>query len=223
MMKTKEIQRRMEFAVAIAREAGELALKYFQRDLLQVETKFNGTPVSDADKAAESFLRERLLKQFPGESRIGEEHGNEGEGDVVWILDPIDGTESFIRGVPLFGNLIGLEVQGEMLAGVANLPGISETVYAGRGLGAWWVNRDHGINSPRRARVSATATMETAMTCFSSANYFRQAERMKLFNGLMMSSGNSRGWGDCYGHVLGGPGPPVVPGDPSMETWVSEA
>lgn len=223
MMNAKEIQRRMDIAVALAREAGKLALKYFQRDLLSVETKANGTPVSEADKAAEEFLRERLLKEFPGEALIGEEHGSEGGGDAVWILDPIDGTESFVRGVPLFGNLIGLEVRGEMLVGVANMPGINEVVYAGRGLGAWWANRDHDINSPRRARVSATPSLGAAMTCFSGANYFRQTKRLSLFGQLMQKSGNSRGWGDCYGHILVATGRADAAVDPLMEIWDSAA
>lgn len=222
-MKERELRRRMDFAVEIAREAGAMALKYFQKDLLSVEMKGNGTPVSEADKAAEAHLRERILKEFPGESLIGEEHGVEGNGDIIWILDPIDGTESFIRGVPLFGNLIGLEIGGEMAVGVANLPGIGEMVYAAHGLGAWWVNRDHKLDSPRRARVSSTAYMQDAMTCFSGANYFRQNNRMRLYDEIMRRSGNTRGWGDCYGHVLVATGRVDATVDPYMEIWDSAA
>lgn len=213
----------MLFAVDLARKAGQLTLKYFQKDLLSVETKTNGTPVSEADKAAEAFIRESILKEFPGESIVGEEHGAQGSGDTIWILDPIDGTESFIRGVPLFGNLIGLESRGDVKVGVANLPAIAETVYAGVGQGAWWINRDHGPERPRRARVSSTPTMAEAMTCFSSANYFRMADNMPVFDSLMRMSGNSRGWGDCFGHILVATGRADAAVDPYMEIWDSAA
>ena len=222
-MNQREIEKRMLFAVDLARKAGALSLKYFQKDLLSVEMKNNGTPVSEADKAAEAFIRESILKEFPGESIVGEEHGAEGSGDTIWILDPIDGTESFIRGVPLFGNLIGLEFRGDMKVGVANLPGISETVYAGQGQGTWWMNRDHGPDSPRRARVSSTALLSQAMTCFSSANYFRMADSMPVFDSLMRMTGNSRGWGDCYGHILVATGRADAAVDPYMEVWDSAA
>lgn len=221
-MDKSEIQRRLDFAIAMAADAGAICRRYFRQSGLSVEMKGNGTPVSEADKAVEAMMRTRIQQEFPGEGIIGEEHGEAGLGAINWILDPIDGTESFIRGVPLFGNLIGLEVQGKVVVGVANLPALNEIFYAGTGLGAWWRYPEAGAQA-RRIQVSQVKQLEDAMAVYSGANYFRMTKRLRLFQELNEKHGMSRGWGDCFGHLLVASGRADVAIDPLMEIWDSAA
>lgn len=218
----REIQARLDFALELAAEGGDISRRFFRHSGLAVEMKGNGTPVSEADKRIEDHFRKKIRQAFPGEGIIGEEHGPENVGQINWILDPIDGTESFIRGVPLYGNLIGVEMDGEVVAGVANLPALEELFYAGTGLGAWWRKRETG-DEAQSIRVSQTSNLAGAMSVFSGANYFRMANRMRLFEELNRRSGMTRGWGDCLGHLLVASGRADVALDPVMEIWDSAA
>lgn len=222
-MEKNEIEERLAFALEITRKAGELCMTYFRKSNLAVESKGNGTPVSEADKAAEEFLRNELQKRYPHDAILGEEQGAEGKSNQLWVIDPIDGTESFIRGVPLWGNLLGFESEKQMILGVVNLPGINETLYAGRGLGAWWTHPGTGIDRPVRAQVSRTAKIANAMMCFSGANYWRKAGQLELLDRLNHEFGQTRGWGDCYGPALVATGRADLCIDPIMETWDSAA
>ena len=129
----------MGFARALALRAGEVTLRHFG-EALTAETKVDGTPVTRADREAETLLREEIGRRYPDHSILGEEFGEEvGDEPVRWILDPIDGTRSFMKGVPLYAVLIGVEVAGDPVAGVVHLPVLGETVAAARGEGCrWW-------------------------------------------------------------------------------------
>ena len=128
----------VDFAVQIAREAGTLTLRYFHQTDLAVETKGDGTPVTVADREAERLLRNRIAEAFPDDSVVGEEEPDvAGTSDRTWILDPIDGTQSFIHGVPLYANLVALEDDYGPDVGVINVPGLDECVWAGRGRGCF--------------------------------------------------------------------------------------
>jgi fructose-1,6-bisphosphatase/inositol monophosphatase family enzyme len=127
----------LRFAVDIAREAGELTLGWFRKDGLVVEGKDDGTPVTIADRSAERLLRERIAAAFPDDSVVGEEESDAvGTSGRTWVLDPIDGTQSFVHGVPLYGNLVSLEDEHGPAIGVVNIPGLDECVWAGRGRGS---------------------------------------------------------------------------------------
>jgi histidinol-phosphatase len=132
-----DLQPRLALAIEAAREAGQITLEYFRRDDLEVELKCDDTPVTAADRRAEQCLRQRIATAFPDDGILGEELGERpGTSGFRWIVDPIDGTKSFIHGVPLFGTLIGLEREGESVLGVIRIPALDECVYAARGLGA---------------------------------------------------------------------------------------
>ena len=122
-----EWRNRYELAVEAAQQAGRIALGYFDGDLT-VDTKKDLSPVTIADREAEAFLRKRLLSAFPQDAFLGEESGDQaGTSGFRWIIDPVDGTRNFVRGVPLWATLVGLENKGELIAGVAYLPAVNQT------------------------------------------------------------------------------------------------
>lgn len=198
-------------AAAFAREAGEITLRYFG-DLLDAEAKGDGTPVTRADREAETRLRERIGERFPGHGILGEEFGEENPGvGVRWILDPIDGTRSFMHGVPLYGVLIGIEVGGEAEVGVAHFPALGETVAAARGLGCTWNGRPGSVSTTDRHRDALVLTTDVERIL---AREIAPGWR-KLAEGAAFS----RTWGDCYGHVLVATGRADVMVDPVLSPW----
>jgi len=198
-----ELNELLEFAIEIARGAGEITLQYFRK---QPETsrKSDGSFVTVADREAESYLRRRIAERFPDDGILGEEEGEaRGKSGRRWILDPIDGTFAFVHGVPLYGVLIAVEIEGEMAVGVVNMPALGEIVSAAKGVGCFF--------NGEPARVSATAELKDALllsTSFVSATESLQA-RARV----------SRTWGDCYGYVLVATGRADVMLDPVMNLW----
>ncbi|MCZ6596437.1 MAG: inositol monophosphatase family protein [Planctomycetota bacterium] len=220
-MSLTDLERRLDFAVDIARDAGALTLRYFRSPELEVETKPDGTCVTVADRQAERLLRECIEDSYPDDTILGEEEETrDGTSGCTWILDPIDGTESFRRGVPLYGILIGLEADGEMVLGVVNLPAAGELVCAARGLGARW---HVGDGRPREARVSGVRRIEEAMICTTATKTYGKVGRPDLFTRLAGRARHDRGWSDCYGHVLVATGRADIAIDPLMNLWDSAA
>ena len=128
----------LDTAVDLVRRAGSLTLDWFQSSSLVIDRKGDGTPVTEADRAAERFLREEITRRFPDDAIVGEEEADrEGRSGRQWIIDPIDGTKAFTHGVPLFCNLLAVNDEHGPAIGVINLPALGETVYAGRGLGCF--------------------------------------------------------------------------------------
>jgi len=209
------------FAVEIARAAGRRTLDFFGRDDLHVERKANGTPVTEADRAAEELLRERIGRAFPDDGVVGEEFGTEeGTSGRRWILDPIDGTKSFERGVPLYGTLVALEDRGTIVVGVIHMPGLAEEVHAAAGRGATWVT-GLGTNRERErpAQVSDVADPEAACLCVTSPGGFAGEPDGGLLERLAGRVRLVRGWGDCYGHLLVATGRVEAMVDPAFEIW----
>jgi histidinol phosphatase-like enzyme (inositol monophosphatase family) len=214
----------LEFAVAAAREAGRSTLPLFRSSDLEVETKSNLSPVTRADREAETILRRRISAACPEDGILGEEFGEqEGSSGRRWILDPIDGTISFLRGVPLYGTLVALEEEGRAILGVACFPALGEVVYAARDEGAWWATDGVGGETLRRASVSDVDRLDAAMFCSTSRGAFARHELLDLYARLCEGSGRDRGWGDCYGHALVATGRADVMVDPRLEIWDSAA
>lgn len=207
----KELEELLDFAVRAAREAGEIVMRYY-KGAFDAESKADGSPVTIADREAERRLRRSIEEAFPEDSILGEEEGERaGASARRWIIDPIDGTHSFVRGVPLFGVLIGLEIGGEAALGVVNLPALDEIVYAARGAGCFW--------NGERARVSSTERLEEALllsTDFSLCERYGFGEPLER---LRKRTTAQRTWGDCYGHVLVATGRADVMLDPVMNVW----
>lgn len=211
---TDAITARLDLALDLARATGELTLSYFRTDDLGTEHKSDRSPVTVADRAAETLMRERIAAAFPDDGVLGEEEGEvAGTSGYRWILDPIDGTQSFVCGVPLFGTLIACEAEGEVVLGVVHCPAAGELVSAARDRGAWW-SVDGG--APRRARVSRTARLAEASFSTTSPQYFPSFD---LYRRVAQTARVTRGWSDCYGHLLVATGRLDVQLDPSTSIW----
>ncbi len=211
---------RLHWARTIAREAGQSTLRYFQTDDLAVESKHDFSPVTVADRQAEQLLRQRIAERFADDAILGEEFGEQAGGSGYrWILDPIDGTRSFIRGVPLYGTMVAVEHEGQAVIGVVYLPGLDEMASAATGQGTW---HQRGSAEPRRARVSSQRPLSAGLLT-SSDTRFPTAARKRAYAELQQACGTSRTWGDCYGYILVATGRAEVMVDPVMHVWDTAA
>lgn len=185
---------RYDLAVEAARKAGDLAREYYETTF-EIEHKADDSPVTIADRKAEELVRSLVAAAFPNDGFLGEEYGDqEGTSGFRWIIDPIDGTKSFVRHIPIWATLIGLEYQNEQIAGVAYIPVFGMTYRALRGAGAY-------LNE-RKIRVSDVAHLSEALVCYSSINWFIRAGKEKAFLELATRTSRQRGYGDFYGFVL---------------------
>jgi histidinol-phosphatase len=204
----------LEFARGIADAAGKETLRYFQRGL-QPEMKSDGSPVTLADRSAERLIRSAIAERFPEHAILGEEFGEQaGSGAAAshrWIIDPIDGTKSFISGVPLYGVLIGLEIAGRVEVGVAHFPALGEMVSAASGLGCWW--------NGQPAHVSTKTDLAQAIVSFTDFGSFAQHGSEEAFIRLARRCWFRPGWGDAYGYMLAATGRIDVMLDPIMAIW----
>lgn len=212
---------RLEFALQAAREASDLILPYYRSPALEVEKKRDTSPVTEADKRAELLIRGRLAAAFPDDAILGEEFPDKaGNSGFRWIIDPIDGTKSFIHGVPLFGTLIGVEFESQCVIGVARFPALDEVVYAARGGGAWW---QIGKAAARQVHVSSVTSLAEATFCMTNPSRWIQIGKRDALERLLTSAQLARGWGDCYGHMLVATGRAEVMIDPAMNAWDAAA
>ncbi len=203
---------RMEIAADVAWRAGKLTLSYFQTGVA-VEAKADSSPVTVADRAAEELLIELLWREFPDDGIIGVELGERpGSSGWRWILDPIDGTKSFVQGVPLYSVLVALEdASKESVVGAICFPALSEIVVAARGEGCYW--------NGRRARVSEVDDLSRACVAYTGAEEFEESETVDAQQRVRDSVRIVRGWGDAYGHVLVATGRAEAMLDPALSLW----
>jgi histidinol-phosphatase len=209
----------LDFTTDIAYRAGRITLGYFNAGV-RPDYKADDTPVTAADRAAEVFIRGEIEKAYPAHAILGEEFGESapsplgrgvgGEG-FRWFIDPIDGTKSFIRGVPLYAVLIGLEIEGVIRVGAAYFPGTDEMLCAAEGEGAWW--------NGRRAHVSSESSMQRAWVCYTSLHSMSKYGRSEAWERINASAYVSRGWSDAYGYLAVATGRAEVMLDPIMNVW----
>lgn len=208
---TSELKELLSFAVGLAQEAGEITLRHFRRSYT-TSRKADGSFVTQADQEVERFIRSRIEEKYPHDSVLGEEEdthaGTSGRG---WIIDPIDGTYSFVHGVPIYGVMLALEIAEEACLGVVNLPALGDQVSAARGLGCFW--------NGEPARVSNVSTLEESLllsTDFGTCERYGFGAAARRLEGR---AGARRTWGDCYGHILVATGRAEVMLDPVMNVW----
>ncbi len=217
---------RLDAALSAVRRAAATTLQFFHATDLVVDEKADRSPVTAADRQAEAELREALLGAFPGDAFLGEEGGaTAGTSGFEWVVDPIDGTKSFIRGAPLYATLVGCRHEGRGVLGVIAIPALDECVYAAAGGGAWHVV---GTGHPARARVSSRGRLAEALLCTSDFVSFRRradgatagaAARRRLEDACLLT----RTWGDGYGYLLVATGRAEVMIDPIMNAWDAAA
>lgn len=205
----------MQAAAEVARVAGMHALGYWRQGVA-VETKGDGSPVTVADRGAEQLAREWIAALFPQDGILGEEFGvTRPDARRRWILDPIDGTKSFVRGVPLWGTLVAVAEGDTVLAGATFCPPVDELVVAGLGAGCWW--------NGARCHVSSVDTLAAATVLTTDDRMGGIATKRSGWESLAAQAGLVRSWGDCYGYVLLATGRADVMVDPLMNPWDSAA
>lgn len=210
----REARSWMDAAEAVARVAGEVALHHYHRGVT-VETKGDGTPVSVADRQAEEAARAWLEKHCPDDGILGEELGTtRPEARRRWILDPIDGTKTFVRRVPLWGTLVALAEGENVLAGAAYFPAVDEMLVAAQGAGCLW--------NGRPTRVSGVSRLSEALVLMTDARMGTPVQVREL-DGLCARAGLVRTWGDCYGYLLLATGRAEVMADSIMAPWDAAA
>jgi len=201
----------LDFAIATAKTAGDITLKYFgQRP--KVELKPDQTPVTIADKVCEKTIIESIRKQYPDDAILGEESGEiAGKSEFKWIIDPIDGTKSFIRGIPMYATLIGLEKAGECVLGVVYAPAMGEIVHATKG-GGCFANGEQIF-------VSEIDKLDESLMLYGGFNIFERRGMLKLFLELAHRTKIQRGYADYFGHILLAKGCSELMVEPEIAPW----
>jgi len=214
------IQPYLNFAKQLAYRAGRITLSYYNKGI-QHDLKSDESPVTAADKATEEFIRGEIEKAYPTHAIVGEEFG-ESKSDIRlsasksatpfrWIVDPIDGTKSFIKGVPFYSVLIALEIEGVSRVGAVCFPALDEILYGADGLGAWC--------NGRRVHVSEVKDMKKAVFLYTSWSGFRTKKRLDVFENLHKECFYGRGWSDAYGYHMVATGRAEIMLDPSIQIW----
>jgi histidinol-phosphatase len=210
-----DAQALMQAAEEVARKSGDVALGFFRQGVT-VDTKGDGTPVTVADRTAEKTAREWIESRFPEDGILGEEFGETRAGAKRrWILDPIDGTKTFIRGVPLWGTLVAVAEGERILAGAAYFPPVGEMLVAAPGQGCWW--------NGKRTRVSAEAELSRAAVLATDERFQVHPERGEKWRALTARASIARTWGDCYGYLLVATGRAEAMIDEVLSPWDAAA
>ncbi len=212
MTRSESLRELMDFAAETAYLAGRLTLGYFGTGV-RPEFKADESPVTVADKLAEELIRGRIEKRYPAHTIVGEEYGvKETEGaSVRWFVDPIDGTRSFIRGVPLYGVLLGVEIDGVPTVGAAYYPATDELLAAATGEGCYW--------NGRPAHVSNVRELRRAYVSCSDFGNFEVYGGMEAWLRLVRRTYARVGWTDAYGYLLVATGRLEVMVDALMNSW----
>ena len=208
----------LQLALQLADLADAITVARFRAADLEVQTKPDMTPVSEADTAVERALRERLGAERPDDAVLGEEYGAQAVSPSArrWIIDPIDGTQSYVRGVPVWATLVALEVDGEPVVGVASAPALRRRWWAARGEGA---HLSEAGEAPRQLRVSRIAELADAQVCFGGFEEWREAGRLDNLLALSQRAWRSRGYGDFWQYMLVAEGAAEIATDPGVSLW----
>jgi len=201
----------LEAVTEVARVAGDVAMRFF-RTGVAVDTKGDGSPVTIADRSAEHEAREWISARFPGDAVLGEEYGFSGNArERRWYIDPIDGTKTFVRGVPLWGTMIAVAQDDVVLAGAIYCPAVGELVAAGVGCGCWW--------NGTRCHVSEVARVEEATILVTDARFPYHPPRAERWASLGARVAVARTWGDCYGYLQVATGRAELMVDDRLSPW----
>jgi histidinol-phosphatase len=208
----------LKLALELADAADAITMARFRADDLVVETKPDMTPVSEADRAVEQRLGELLTERRAGDGLIGEEFGGDGSGGRRWIIDPIDGTKGYVRGMPVWATLLALEEEGEVTTAVVSAPAMGRRWWAARGHGAF-TNRSTAAEQSRPLRVSAIARLEDAQVCYGDIDWYERTGCLDGLLALIRSCWRARGFGEFWQYMLVAEGVAEVASDPSVKLW----
>lgn len=201
----------MEYALKAVTASERITLKYFN-SRFKVDYKSDKSPVTIADKSCEKFLVKELSKKFPDHGFYGEEFGEvSAKHETRWIIDPIDGTRNFTRGIPYWGTLCGLEHEGKIVAGIMALPALKEVYYASKGQGAH--------KNGQKIRVSKIKELEKSTVVFGGLNFFLGSKYEEGFEEIVRAAYHDRGFGDCFGYTFVANGSAEAMLDPIVSPW----
>jgi histidinol-phosphatase len=210
-------QGRVGAAVEIALAAGRVTLEYFQKTNYQVQRKRDRSPVTNADVEAEKLIRSRLADLFPNDAILGEELGQQaGSSEYQWIVDPIDGTKSFISGVPVYSTLVGVTHKDQCVIGAIAIPALDEIVFACKGQGAWYSKSG---SVPQRTQVSVRDQLADSLFVLSQVDGFASRGAMDNYLAVEKQAYITRTWGDGYGYLLVATGRAEMMIDPIVNPW----
>lgn len=198
-------------ALEAARRAEEVILQYYNDDI-RATLKSDQSPVTIADTEAEKVIIDTIHKAFPDHAFLGEESGASNiQSEFTWTIDPIDGTRSYLRQVPLFGTLIALMKHDEVILGVSNLPALKECIYAEKGKGAY--------KGDKKLSVSKTKSLKEAFISYGSIQHFEERDLFTQLLSLIHATGRNRGFGDCWQYHLLAEGKIDIVVDPKVKIW----
>ena len=203
----------LRLAHVLADAVDQLTMSRFKAQDLQVSTKPDLTEVTDADTAAEELIRSQLSRSRSRDQVIGEEFGSQGASPRQWVIDPIDGTSNFVRGVPVWATLIGLIEEGKPVVGLVSAPSLSRRWWGGEGAGAWTGTR---INSASRLQVSQVSRIEEASLSYSSLHGWAERDRLPQMLNLMQRFWRTRAYGDFWSYMLVAEGAVDVACEPEL-------
>jgi histidinol-phosphatase len=208
----------LTLALSLADTADEITLGRFRASDLAIERKPDLTPVTEADRAVEQRVRERLATERPHDAVVGEEYGaSPGAGARRWIVDPIDGTKNYVRGVPVWATLLALQERGEIVVGVVSAPALGRRWWASRGAGAFL---DDGLTgSPRPIRVSGVRTLRDAHFIFAGVEDWKGQGMTAALLEFSRRCWRTRGLGDLWSYMLVAEGGAEIGIDPVVSLW----
>jgi histidinol-phosphatase len=206
----------LRLALVLADQVDSLTMSRYSALDLKVETKPDTTPVTDADRAAEQVIRSVLARSRSRDAILGEEFGSTGHGPRQWIVDPIDGTKNFVRGVPVWATLIALVDGGRPVVGVVSAPALGKRWWAAAGTGAW---TGRSLTSATRLRVSGVATLADAFLSYSSLEGWAQHADLERFLDLTRRVWRTRAYGDFWSYMLVAEGAVDVACEPDLEVY----
>tara|TARA_B100000700_G_scaffold324529_1_gene430900 strand:- start:5385 stop:6182 length:798 start_codon:yes stop_codon:yes gene_type:complete len=208
----------LSFCLELADEADQIAMNFFTQNNIAIDTKKDGSLVTAADKAIEDHLRSRIAKKMPNASVLGEEAGfTKNQSDVRWIIDPIDGTHGFIRGLPIWATLIAVEKDGVITAGIVSAPALGKRWWASRGAGAYRCDLLSNERNVIKITVSNIKDITNSQILYGS--YSLTLNKWPVADILLRSAWRTRGFGDFWGHCLVAEGAAEVMLEGEISPW----
>jgi histidinol-phosphatase len=199
--------------------ADQITMTKFLSSDLKVETKPDLTPVTEVDRGVEQIMREHLAKLLPNDSVLGEEFGRTGESSRCWVIDPIDGTKNYVRGVPVWASLITLQNEGESIVGVVSAPALGRRWWAVKGSGAFVGSSEHSGTIGRKLSVSGVSRLVDASISFSDLSLSSSHPQAAGFSNLANQVWRVRGYGDFWQHCLVAEGALDIAAEPEVALW----
>ncbi len=206
----------LRLAHVIADQVDALTMSRFKAQDLQVETKPDLTPVSDADRAAEDLVRSQLSRARPRDAVHGEERSDTGHGPRRWVVDPIDGTKNFVRGVPVWATLLALMDGDDVVVGVVSAPALGRRWWAAQGTGAW---TGRSLSAATRLQVSSVGDLADASVSYSSLSGWEERDRLDAFLALQRRVWRTRAYGDFWSYMLVAEGAVDVALEPELSLY----